>query len=77
MLEMFVRNPDRMLTHKQLMREVWCPNQADVCALRVYIASLRRKLEHDPSFPKHIITEIGTGYRLVVEASSATVAMQN
>jgi two-component system, OmpR family, KDP operon response regulator KdpE len=76
MLESFVRNPDRMVTHQQLMREVWGPNQADRCALRVYIASLRRKLECDPSVPKHIVTEIGAGYRLVVEANSATVAMQ-
>lgn len=66
MLETFVRSADRLITHKQLMREVWGPYKSDVCAVRVCIASLRRKLEHDPSFPMHIVTEIGTGYRLVV-----------
>jgi len=75
MLELFARHPDRMITHKQLMSEVWGPHQADVCAVRVYIASLRRKLEQNPSIPKHIVTEIGTGYRLVVEANTVDLAI--
>jgi two-component system, OmpR family, KDP operon response regulator KdpE len=75
MLEIFARNPDRMITHKQLMSEVWGPHKADVCAVRVYIASLRRKLEQNPRFPKHIVTEMGTGYRLVVEANTVDGAI--
>jgi two-component system KDP operon response regulator KdpE len=75
MLGMFARNPDRMITHKQLMSEVWGPHKADVCAVRVYIASLRRKIEQDPSIPKHIVTESGTGYRLVVEENALDLAI--
>lgn len=73
-LEIFARHPDRMISHKQLMSEVWGPYKADVCAVRVYIASLRRKLERNPSIPKHIVTEIGTGYRLVVEPTTVDMA---
>jgi len=77
MLESFARHPDRMVTHKQLMSEVWGPHKADVCSVRVYIASLRRKLEQNPSIPKHIVTEIGTGYRLVVEAQTVDLAVRS
>jgi two-component system KDP operon response regulator KdpE len=49
------------------MTEVWGPVRDNTRALRVYIASLRRKLEVDPSRPRHILTELGVGYRLVIE----------
>ena len=77
MLEIFARHPDRMISHRQLMSEVWGPDKVDVCAVRVYVASLRRKLERNPSVPKHIVTEIGTGYRLVVEANAMDLATQS
>jgi two-component system KDP operon response regulator KdpE len=48
------------------MKEVWGPHREDSRALRVYIGSLRRKLEVDPSQPHHIRTELGVGYRLVI-----------
>jgi two-component system KDP operon response regulator KdpE len=64
-LESLVRHGDRIVTHAALIREVWGPNRDDSRALRVYIGSLRRKLEPDPSRPKHILTELGIGYRLV------------
>jgi two-component system KDP operon response regulator KdpE len=64
-LESLVRHGDRIVTHAALIREVWGPNRDDSRALRVYIGSLRRKLEADPSRPKHIVTELGIGYRLV------------
>ncbi len=64
-LESLVRHGDRIVTHAALIREVWGPNRDDSRALRVYIGSLRRKLEADPSRPKHILTELGIGYRLV------------
>jgi two-component system, OmpR family, KDP operon response regulator KdpE len=77
MLETFARHPDRMITHEQLMREVWGPHMENVGAVRVYIASLRRKVEEDPRLPRHIITEFGTGYRLIPEAITGGVAAPN
>jgi two-component system KDP operon response regulator KdpE len=67
-LESLVRHLGRIVTHAALIREVWGPNCNDARALRVYIGSLRRKLEADPSRPKHILTELGIGYRLVLDA---------
>ena len=64
MLEVLVRNPGRLVPRKQLLREVWGPAYGDESNyLRVYIAQLRRKLEPDPSHPRHLITEPGIGYR--------------
>ena len=65
-LETLARYGDRIVTHAALIREVWGPHRDDSRALRVYIGSLRRKLEVDPSRPKHILTELGVGYRLVI-----------
>lgn len=59
-------NAGKVLTHKQLLRSIWGPAyENDVHYLRVYIGQLRRKVESDPSHPKHIITEPGVGYRLL------------
>jgi two-component system KDP operon response regulator KdpE len=69
-LETLIRHADRVVTHKALMREVWGPHCEDSRSLRVYIGSLRRKLEDDPSRPQHIVTEPGVGYRLVVDPKS-------
>ena len=55
------------MTHSVLLKEVWGPNRDDSRALRVYIGTLRRKLEAEPSRPKFIVTEPNIGYRLVVE----------
>ena len=68
-LETLARHPDRVVTHARLLQEVWGPHQADTRSLRVYVKSLRRKLEHDPAHPKHIVTETGIGYRLALDAS--------
>jgi len=67
-LETLARHPDRVVTHERLLQEVWGPHQSDMRSLRVYVKSLRRKLETDPSRPKHIVTEVGVGYRLALDA---------
>jgi two-component system KDP operon response regulator KdpE len=68
-LETLARNHDRVITHAQLMKEVWGPDRVDTRTLRVFITSLRKKLEVDPSRPSRIITEPGIGYRLLVESA--------
>lgn len=64
LLEVLVRNSDRLVTQRQLLQEVWGPAyQTEGNYLRVYVAQLRRKLEPDPSRPQHLLTEPGMGYR--------------
>jgi two-component system KDP operon response regulator KdpE len=64
LLEVLVRNTGRLVSQKQLLQEVWGPSYGtESNYLRVYMAQLRRKLEADPSHPKHFITEPGMGYR--------------
>ncbi|MBG7699119.1 response regulator [Streptomyces sp. MC1] len=64
LLEVLVRNTGRLVSQKQLLQEVWGPSYGtETNYLRVYMAQLRRKLESDPSHPKHFITEPGMGYR--------------
>jgi two-component system, OmpR family, KDP operon response regulator KdpE len=64
LLEILVRNADRLVTQRQLLHEVWGPEyQTEGNYLRVYVAQLRRKLEPDPSRPRHLLTEPGIGYR--------------
>ena len=64
LLEILVRNENRLVTQKQLLREVWGPQyQTEANYLRVHVAHLRRKLEPDPSQPRYLLTEPGMGYR--------------
>jgi two-component system, OmpR family, KDP operon response regulator KdpE len=64
LLEVLVRHPDRLVTRRQLLAEVWGPGyQNEANYLRVYVANLRRKLEPDPSRPRYLLTETGMGYR--------------
>jgi len=68
LLALLVRNAGRVLTHRQLLREVWGP----ACVehghyLRIYMAALRRKLEADPARPRFLRTETGVGYRFDAE----------
>jgi two-component system KDP operon response regulator KdpE len=65
-LEVLVRNADRLVTQRQLLSEVWGPGyQNEASYLRVYMANLRRKLEPDPSVPRYLLTEPGMGYRFL------------
>jgi two-component system, OmpR family, KDP operon response regulator KdpE len=62
-LELLIRHPGRLITQKQLLTHVWGPMCDDTHYLRVYLAQLRRKLEPEPSRPRHLHTEPGMGYR--------------
>jgi two-component system KDP operon response regulator KdpE len=64
-LELLARNLGRVLSREQILREVWGPGyERETHYLRVYAAQLRRKLEENPSHPKHLITSSGLGYVL-------------
>jgi two-component system KDP operon response regulator KdpE len=66
LLEALVRQPDRLIPHRNLLREVWGPAyETETNYLRVHLANLRRKLEPDPTRPRHLVTEPGIGYRFV------------
>ena len=58
--------PDRVITHQQLLKAVWGPGHAaDTHYVRVHMANLRKKVEARPSMPAHLLTEAGIGYRFV------------
>jgi len=66
LLRLLARNEGRLLTHSTILREVWGRAYADESHyLHVYVSQLRRKIEPDPTRPRYILTEPGTGYRLV------------
>lgn len=68
LLACLIRHADKVITHAQLLREVWGPRQANqVQYLRVYMAQLRQKLEDDPARPVFFINEPGIGYRFKSE----------
>ena len=65
LLRLFVQHAGRILTHGQILREVWGPTtDPDTNYLRVYITGLRKKIEANPQMPELIVTEPGVGYRL-------------
>jgi two-component system KDP operon response regulator KdpE len=67
-LEFLASSPEKLFTAKQILASVWGPAYADdTQTLRVHTSQLRRKLEPDPSAPRYLITELGMGYRLVIE----------
>jgi two-component system KDP operon response regulator KdpE len=68
LLATLVRHAGKVLTHRQLLQEVWGPAQVDQAHyVRVHMANLRRKLEADPARPRFLRTEPGVGYRLLTE----------
>lgn len=63
-LELLARNSGALVTHEEILKQVWGPAYAgETGYLRVYLAQLRRKLETDPANPRHLLTEAGLGYR--------------
>jgi two-component system KDP operon response regulator KdpE len=69
LLEVLIRNEGKLVARRQLLQEVWGPAyETETNYLRVYMAQLRRKLEAQPSQPRHLITEPGMGYRFIRDA---------
>lgn len=67
MLEFLARNPGALVTRQTLLKEIWASDQvSDSGYLRLYMSQLRKKLEADPANPRHLLTESGMGYRLVL-----------
>jgi two-component system KDP operon response regulator KdpE len=68
LLTTLVRHAGKVVTHRQLLQEVWGPQATEQAHyLRVYMAHLRRKLEADSARPRYLLTEAGVGYRLAAE----------
>ena len=66
LLYFLAKNADQVVTHRQLLRAVWGARRGDdIHYLRVYMRSLRQKIEDDASLPRRIVTALGVGYRLV------------
>jgi len=69
LLTTLIRHAGKVLTHRQLLKEVWGPaHTEDSQNLRFYVAQLRRKLETVPARPRYLLTEPGVGYRLAAES---------
>jgi two-component system KDP operon response regulator KdpE len=72
LLRLFAEHEGKLLTHRMILREVWGPAyQTESNYLHVYVSHLRRKIEHDPTRPRYILTEPGAGYRFVRPDGSA------
>jgi two-component system KDP operon response regulator KdpE len=68
LLTVLIANAGRVMTHRQLLREVWGPSHSEQSHyLRIYMGHLRQKLEVDPAQPRHLLTETAVGYRLLAE----------
>jgi two-component system, OmpR family, KDP operon response regulator KdpE len=68
LFERLARAPGKVLTHRQLLADVWGSDQVDqLHYLRIYMGHLRAKIEEDPAQPRYLLTELGVGYRLADE----------
>lgn len=65
LLCLLAKNTGRVLTHNTILKEVWAGYEGDTSPVRVFMATLRKKIERDPSHPVYIQTHIGIGYRMV------------
>jgi two-component system KDP operon response regulator KdpE len=63
LLAVLLANAGKVMTHRQLLREVWGQAGDNSHYLRIYVGHLRHKLEDDPAQPRHFLTETGVGYR--------------
>jgi two-component system KDP operon response regulator KdpE len=73
LLVTLIKNSGKVMTHRQLMKEVWGPSHSESAHyLRIYISQLRHKLEADPAKPSLLLTESGVGYRLIGPDSAPT-----
>jgi two-component system KDP operon response regulator KdpE len=65
LLQVLVSNAGKVVTHRQLLNEIWgAAHRDDVQYLRVFVRKLRRRIEGDPARPRYLLTELGVGYRL-------------
>ncbi|WAR43213.1 response regulator [Methylomonas rapida] len=68
LLAVLAKNAGKVMTHRQIMKEVWGPSYVDnVHYVRMYMSQLRHKLETDPAKPQYLVTESGLGYRLKIK----------
>lgn len=66
LLCLLAHNADKVLTHQYILHEIWgTATKSDLASLRVFMGTLRKKIEEDPAHPKYIQTHVGIGYRLV------------
>ena len=73
LLRALARHRGKLVTHRQLLQEVWGPGYEDETHyLRVHVAHIRAKLEADPARPRYVVTEPGVGYRLLDDALGAS-----
>jgi two-component system KDP operon response regulator KdpE len=73
-LEMLARSPGTLVSPDEMLGEIWGSGRAaDAGALRFHVSQLRRKLEPDPRAPRHLLTEQGAGYRLLVDEAPAAM----
>ncbi len=71
LLALFAHNPDRVLTHRTILKAIWGPNAVDNPEhLWVLVGQLRKKIEADPTHPEYLVSEPWVGYRLVTEPST-------
>jgi two-component system KDP operon response regulator KdpE len=69
-LECLARHSERVVSHRQILTEVWGPHQEDMRSLRFFIRCLRCKLERDPADPQYILTKLSQGYLLAPQSSA-------
>ena len=68
LLCLLAHNADKVLTHQSILHEIWgTATKSDLASLRVFMGTLRKKIESDPAHPRYIQTHVGIGYRLVIQ----------
>jgi len=66
-ISLLTLNAGKVMTHDQIINEIWGPYNTDNLVLRVNMANIRRKIETNPAEPKYVLTEVGVGYRVISE----------